>query len=88
MCQLVDQDYANRIGTVRAVWDEMEAKAFARQDNIERTALTLYMKGDEHHEYLAKKFLTQYTEGLALKAFRFAHEFIELWEPGWAGVED
>jgi len=88
MCLLVDADYANRIGTVREVWDQMEAKAFARQKSIERTALTLYNIGDEHHEYLAKKFLTQYTEGLALKAFRFSHEFIELWEPGWAGVEE
>lgn len=86
MCQLVDADYANRIGTVREVWDKMEAQAFARQDNTERTALTLYGKGDEHHQYLARKFLTQYTEGLALKAYRKALEFIELWEPGWAGV--
>lgn len=88
MCQLVDADYVNRIGIVRAEWNHMESKIYERQDNIERTALKLYNIGGERHEYLARKFLTQYTEGLALKAFRKAHEFIELWEPGWAGEID
>jgi len=77
MTLLVDADYANQIGEVREEWDQMEAKAFARQESIERTALTLYNIGDEHHEYLAKKFLTQYTEGLALKAFRTAGKLID-----------
>jgi len=76
MNALVEEDYVNRIEEVQAVWDHMEAKAYARQDNIEKTALTLY----DIDEQLARKFLTKYTEGLALKSFRIARKFVDHWQ--------
>ena len=72
---LVDADYANRIGKVRATWDNFEKAAFARQAGIEKAALSMYYDGGK--EDLARKFLTQYTEGLALKAFHTAGKLID-----------
>ena len=75
MCLLVDADYADRIGKVRATWDNFENAEFARQAGIEKAALSMYYDGGK--EDLARKFLTQYTEGLALKAFRTAGKLID-----------
>jgi dipeptidase len=77
MYSLVDEDYAGNIGKVRAIWDHFENAAFARQACIEKAALSMYYRGKED---LAREFLTQYTEGLALKAFRTAGKLIDTLE--------
>lgn len=76
MNALVDLDYLNRAEVVRDVFDHMEAKAYARQDNIEKTALTLY----EIDEQRGRRFLTIYTKNLALKAFFIARKFVDRWQ--------
>jgi len=67
---LVDVDYADRIGKVRATWDNFENAEFARQAGIEKAVLSMYY--DAGKEDLARQFLTRYTESQALKAFREA----------------
>lgn len=101
MTDLVNVDYAGRIGVVRELWDEYEDAAFELQDEIERTALEIYQgkrsgspkalkswknpKKGRHDdcgekEYLARWFLTRYTESGALNAYYKALEFIEQFE--------
>jgi len=75
MVDLVCEDYAARIGKVRATWDNFEKAEFARQAGIEKAALSMYYDGGK--EDLARKFLTQYTERLAMKAFRTALKLID-----------
>jgi len=72
---LVCEDYADRIGKVRATWDNFENAEFARQDGTEKAALSIYHEGK--HEYLARQYLTRYTESLALKAFDTAGKFVD-----------
>ncbi len=72
---LVCEDYVNNIGKVRATWDNFEKAEFARQAGIEKAALSMYYDGGK--EDLARKFLTQYTEDQALKAFRTALKLID-----------
>lgn len=72
---LVCEDYADRIGKVRAIWDNFEKAEFARQAGIENAALSMYYDGGK--EDLAREFLTQYTEGLAIKAFRTTLKLID-----------
>lgn len=72
---LVCEAYADRIGKVRATWDNFENAEFARQAGIEKAALSMYYDGGK--EDLAREFLTQYTEGLAMKAFRTALKLID-----------
>jgi len=87
MTDLVNDDYLERVGIVRDVWDEYEATAFELQDAIEKTALNIYNgkkgkkgKKDEENEYLARWLLTRYTESLALNAYYKALGFIEQFE--------
>ena len=86
MNTLVDMDYAVRRPYVRSVWDNIEATELALQDEIEKTALKIY-HGKDHHgnpgedEYLARWFLTRYTESVALNAYYKALGFIEEFEP-------
>lgn len=75
MVDLVDEDYAVRNELVRAIWDNFEKAEFARQAGIEKAALSMYY--DAGKEDLARKFLTQYTERLAMKAFRTAGKLID-----------
>jgi dipeptidase len=102
---LVDFDYLVKKPTVRSFWDDIEATEFELQDEIEMTALKIYLGLDfsrwgkgicdrekdfywifprhrhEHNEYLARWFLTRYTESLALNAYYTALGFIEEFEP-------
>jgi dipeptidase len=90
MDALVDIDYLVRKPYVRGVWDAIEATEFALQDEIEKTALRIYL-GKDHHcnhngipdedEYLAKWFLTRYSQSLLLDAYYKGLAFIEELEP-------
>lgn len=75
---LVCEDYVNNIGKVRATWHNFEKAEFARQAGIEKAALSMYYAGGK--EDLARKFLTQYTEDQAMKAFRTALKLIDALE--------
>jgi len=75
MVDLVCEDYAARIGKVRATWDNFEKAEFARQAGIEKAALSMYYAGGK--EDLARQYLTRYTERLAMKAFRTALKLID-----------
>jgi dipeptidase len=82
MDTLVDFDYLVRKPLVRSVWDDMEATEFALQDQIEATALKIYHGQDYHgvlggDEYLAKWYLTRYSQSLALDAYYKALKFID-----------
>jgi dipeptidase len=72
LTSLVDADYANTIGIVRGEWDAFEETAFRLQPEIERTALALYA-GDKA---LACEFLTDYSNGLAIRSFETAKRLI------------
>jgi len=76
MTDLVNEDYATRIGIVRDIWDRFEAHEFAKQDEVEKAAYNKYRQNED----LARRFLTRYTESLALKAYYEALEFIEKFE--------
>ena len=73
MGDLVDEDYAGRIGTVRPVWDGFEAVALELQPEIEEKALELYRRD----ESLALEFLTLYSNALAVKSLETARGLIE-----------
>lgn len=75
---LVNEDYKGRIGRVRAVWDEFEAKEFEDQPSLEEEALRLYRKD----RALAREFLTRYSCSLALKAAEMAEGLIRDLELG------
>jgi len=64
----VRADYENRIGIVRAVWDEYEAELFADQSAVESRALKLYRK----NKSAARDYLTDYSRNVALRAVRKA----------------
>ena len=69
----VRTDYDNRISTVRKVWDKFEAKLFADQPAVEKTALMLYKKDKS----AAVGYLTEYSRYTALKAVSEAREMTE-----------
>lgn len=82
---LVDMDYLVRKPYIRSIWDDFEAREFALQGEIEKTALKIYHGKDYHgilggEEYLARWFLTRYTEAMALNAYYTALGFIEEFE--------
>lgn len=76
MTDLVNDAYLERMGVVRTFWDGVESTEFALQDEIEKTAFSIY----ELDEGLARDFLTGYTKSLALNAYYKALEFIEQFE--------
>ena len=83
---LVDMDYLARKPLVRSVWDNFEATEFALQDEIEKTAHKIYEEGNYHgtpgvDEYLARWFLTRYSESVALDAYYKGLGFIKEFEP-------
>jgi dipeptidase len=101
MTDLVNVDYAGRIGVVRDLWDEYEAAAFDLQDEVEKAALDIYYgkkrskwhswhmwcnrvkdhhEGWDENEYLARWFLTRYTESGALNAYFKTLDFIKQFE--------
>jgi len=81
---LVNENRKARIKRVREVWDSFEAKEFVDQPSIEEEALRLYSKDKD----LARKFLTDYSKGLALKAVEVANELIcELTAGPQTGIE-
>jgi hypothetical protein len=83
MDALVDVDYLVRKPYVRGLWDDIEATEFALQDEIEKTALKIYHGKDYHgsEEYLAKWFLTQYSQSLLLDAYYKGLAFIDELQP-------
>jgi len=60
----VRDDYENRIGIVRAVWDKYEAELFADQSAVENKALKLY----RNNKSAARDYLTDYSRNVALRA--------------------
>jgi dipeptidase len=56
------------IGEIFPVWQDFEARLFAMQADVEKTALELYKKDKE----LARDFLTFYSNGLSLQALEMA----------------
>ena len=92
MNTLLDMDYLARVEEVRDFWDDFENREFLLQEEIEQTALKIYHgKNYNKHgknyrgvggenEYLARWFLTMYTESVALNAYYKALEFIEQFE--------
>ena len=79
MNTLVDMDYRVKQPLVRNIWDDFEATEFELQKEAEKTANKLYRgdKGEGGDEYLAKWFLTRYTESLALNVYYKALYFID-----------
>ena len=73
MGDLVDEDYAGRIGTVRPVWGEFESVALELQPEIEEKAMELYAKD----ESLALELLTLYSNALAVRSLETARGLIE-----------
>lgn len=69
----VRADYKNRIGIVRAAWDDFEAKVFTDQSEIESKALELY----KNNKSAARDYLTDYSHDVALRAVHKAHELTE-----------
>ena len=66
----VDRHYGATIGTVRERWDAFEARQFARQAEVEATALELY----ESDPAAAIEYLTDYSNRRAVKAYKTALE--------------
>jgi dipeptidase len=60
----VNADYRSRIGIVRAECDKFEAKVFAAQPKIENRAMELYRSD----KFAAKRYLTDYSRSIALRA--------------------
>jgi dipeptidase len=102
---LVDFDYLAKKPIVRSFWDDIEGTEFSLQDDIETTALKIYLgldfyrwgkgicdrekdfhwifprHGHEHNEYLARWFLTRYSQSLALDAYYKGLAFIDEFKP-------
>lgn len=71
--------------SVRAVWDDFEASAFANQSAVEEEALRLFSKDKD----LAKLFLTDYSKALALQAVDMTNKMVnELRTGTQAGIND
>ena len=68
----VNKDYAASIKKVRAVWDDFEEQAFARQPEMEKEALERFQKDPD----LASVFLTKYSKDLALRAVELSNRMI------------
>jgi len=66
----VRADYKNRIGIVRAAWDDFEAKVFADQPEVESKALEMY----KSNKSAAMDYLTDYSQDVALRAVHKARE--------------
>jgi dipeptidase len=81
---IVNEEYEARIKRVRAVWGDFEAREFKDQPSVEEEALKLYFKDRKG----ARRFLTEYSRGLALKAAEVANGLIrELMGDLQTGVE-
>ena len=68
----VNKDYAASIKKVRAVWDDFEAKVFARQPEMEKEALEHFSEDPDS----ARGILTQYSKELALRAVGLSKKMI------------
>jgi hypothetical protein len=74
---LVEDDYKERIGAVRATWGDFEAEEIEMQPAVEETFLKLY----ERDRSLASEFITLYSNALALKSIDEAKHLIEELSP-------
>jgi dipeptidase len=74
----VNEEYETRIRIVRAVWDEFEREIFRNQPSVEEEAMKLYSIDKDR----ARRFLTDYSGGLALKAVEIAKRLIRELERG------
>lgn len=83
MNALVDADYLVKHPLVREVWDAMEANEFELQPQIEKTALQIYRnsRNDSDPEYMARWFLTRYSQSLALDAYYKALDMVDEFSP-------
>lgn len=81
MADMIDENYPERIEIVQTVWDDLESKAFAQQEEIEKTALAMYNEDkDDPKKRATREFLTNHTKSLALEVYQKALEFIEQFE--------
>ena len=69
---LVDLDYAKNINKVRPIWKDYEKKEYEMQSIVENAALNLFKKDKN----LCKKFLTIYSNAIALNAVKIAKKLI------------
>jgi dipeptidase len=69
---LIDLDYEANAAMARQEWDAFEQEQFEMQKAIEDTALELWQEDPE----LARKFLTDYSNQRAMKAFGMAKEMV------------
>jgi dipeptidase len=72
MESLVDLDYAKNIKKVRAIWKDYETKEYTMQSVVENAALKLIKKDKD----LCKKFLTIYSNAIALNAVEIAKKLV------------
>jgi dipeptidase len=72
LTDIVEADFSPTISKVLPIWQQFEAKLFALQPVIEKTALKLYHKD----KTLTLDFLTLYCGGLALQALNQTGELI------------
>lgn len=69
---LVDADYDRRAALIAPARDEFEARGYALQAAVERTALAL----NDEDPALMQLYLTDYTAGRALQALALARELV------------
>jgi dipeptidase len=81
---LVDENYRERIGAVRRVWDEFEARELEMQRAVEETFLKLYRRD----RALAREFITLYSNALALRSLEEAKALIETFTRAGAATEE
>jgi dipeptidase len=74
---LVDDNYKERIGKVRAAWRDFEGEEIGMQPAVEETFLKLC----ERDKSLASEFITLYCNALALKSIDEAKRLIEELSP-------
>lgn len=78
---LVDDDYAGRIGMVRKTWADFEETALALQPELERAALELHARNPA----LARELLTLYSNALAERSLDIARDLVETIDPSRTG---
>ena len=76
LTDLVNDNYQASIKKVRAVWDDLEAKAFADQSAVEKEALRLFSADQDS----ARSYLTNYSKDLGLQALNMAKEMVHSWD--------
>ena len=79
----VNKDYSVSIKKVRAVWDDFEEQAFARQPEMEKEVLELFSKDPD----AARLFLTKYSKDLALRAVELSNRLIRELRGGVLGED-